>query len=77
MSTLQGIGFFVGIPVAFAIIVFVLVSMGSWTRKADDADSGPLMIVSDAAVPDPAELPREIASGITTSYAGGGVSGRW
>jgi len=77
MSTLQAIGFFVGIPVALAIVIFVLVSAGSWTRRGDEADGGPLMIVSDAAVPDPAALPREIASGISTSFAGGGVSGRW
>lgn len=77
MTTLQALGFFLGIPIAFAIIVFVLVSMGSWSGRRDDSPSGPLMIVSLSAVPDPADLPREIASGITTTYAGGGVSGRW
>ena len=77
MSALQGIGFFVGIPIASAIVIYVLVSAGSWMRRSDDADTGPLMIVSDSAVPDPAALPRESASGITSSYAGGGVSGRW
>ena len=77
MSTLQAIGFFVGIPIAMAIIIFVLVSAGSWMRRGEDAVGGPLMIVSDTAVPDPASLPREIATGLTTSYAGGGVSGRW
>ena len=77
MSAVQGIGFFVGIPIASAIVIYVLVSAGSWMRHSDDTDNGPLMIVSDSAVPDPAALPRELASGITTSYAGGGVSGRW
>lgn len=77
MNGLQLVGFFVGLPLALVIVIAVLVFQGSWRGRGEDLEAGPLLVVSDAAVPDPAVLPREIASGLTTSYVGGGCSGRW
>ncbi len=78
MTALQAVGFFVGIPLALAAVIAIFVYAGSWMRRPDDeAEGGPMLVVSASAVPDPAAVPRELASGITTAYAGGGCSGRW
>lgn len=79
MDPLTSLLVFIGIPVAFGVVVYVLVSASSWTRSgraSADYDSGPFMVTSDVAVPDPSHLPREIAAGSTT-FAGGGVSAKW
>ncbi|MBK9740329.1 MAG: hypothetical protein IPO93_12635 [Actinobacteria bacterium] len=79
MDPLTALLLFVGIPVGFGIVVYVLVSASSWTRSgraSADYDDGPFMVASEAAMPDPSRLPREIASG-PTSLAGGGVGGKW
>lgn len=79
MSTLQALLVFVGIPVGFAIIVYVLVSASSWTRSgraSADYDAGPFMVASEPAMPDPSRLPREIELE-SAPVAGGGVSAQW
>ena len=79
MNAVQALLVFVGIPVAFGVVVYVLVSASSWTRSgraSADYDSGPLMVVSDPAMPDPSRLPREVALE-SSPVAGGGVSAQW
>ena len=79
MSSVQALLVFVGIPVAFAILVSVMVYAASWTRSgraSADYDSGPFMVASAPAMPDPGRLPSELASANAT-VAGGGVSARW
>lgn len=79
MSTLTSLGLFVGIPVAFGIVVYALVSASSWTRSgraSADYDEGPFMVTSDPAVPDPSHLPREIGEG-PDALVGGGASAKW
>jgi hypothetical protein len=70
---------FVGIPVAFAVLVATVVYASSWTRAgraSADYDAGPFLVASAAAVPDPSRLPSELA-GPSVPVAGGGVSARW
>lgn len=70
---------FGGIPLAFAALVGVLVYASSWTRSgrvSADYEAGPFLVASDPAMPDPARLPSELASG-PGSIVGGGVSARW
>lgn len=74
---------FLGIPVAFAVLVYLAVSASSWTRSGRVGDvarvtgaNGPLFLTSESAMPDPSSLPAEIGSE-PTSFAGGGASGRW
>ncbi len=79
MNPVQALLVFLGIPVAFSIVIGVLVYASSWTRSgraSGDYDSGPFMVVSDPALPDPSRLPSELAAA-TTTVAGGGVSARW
>lgn len=79
MSTLTSLGLFVGIPVAFGIVVYALVSASSWTRSgraSADYDEGPFMVTSDPAVPDPSHLPREVGEG-PDALVGGGASAQW
>lgn len=76
---LQSLLVFVGIPVALAIVVFGLVSAGSWTRSGRtnaDFGSDPLLITSDPALPDPSRLPRDLRRQ-PASRAGGGISAKW
>ncbi len=78
MTTLQALGAFIGIPVAFAIVVSALVYASSWTRSgraSADYDEGPFLVSSDPAVPDPSRVPSERSDARTV--AGGGVSARW
>jgi hypothetical protein len=67
---------FVGLPVAFAILVGVLVSAKSWTRggrASADYAASPLLLTSAAALPDPSQLP-----GVRdANVVGGGVSAQW
>lgn len=79
MSAVQSLLVFIGIPVAFAALVAMLVYASSWTRSgrvSDDYDAGPFLVVSDPAVPDPSRLPSELTEASGT-VAGGGVSARW
>jgi hypothetical protein len=79
VNGLQALLVFIGIPVAFGAIVYVLVSASSWTRAgrvSADYDGGPFMIASDPAMPDPSRLPREVALE-SSPVAGGGVSAKW
>jgi hypothetical protein len=79
VNALQSLLVFIGIPVAFALVVYALVSASSWTRSGRagaDYDGGPFMVVSDPAMPDPSRLPREVALE-SSPVAGGGVSAKW
>ena len=79
MSAVQSLLVFIGIPVAFAAVVAMLVYASSWTRSgrvSDDYDAGPFLVVSDPAVPDPSRVPSELVEASGT-VAGGGVSARW
>lgn len=79
MNTLTSLGLFIGIPVAFGIVVYALVSASSWTRSgrvSADYDDGPFTVTSDPAVPDPSHLPREIGEG-AEAFVGGGASAKW
>ena len=78
MSALQALGLFVGIPVASAIVISVLVSASSWTRSgraSADYDEGPFLVTSEPAMPDPARLPEDVTG--SGASVGGGVSARW
>ena len=49
MDPLTSLLVFVGIPVAFGVVVYVLVSASSWTRSgraSADYDGGPFMVTS-------------------------------
>jgi hypothetical protein len=79
VNPVQALLIFIGIPVGFAVLVYLLVSASSWTRSgrvSGDYDAGPLMVASDPAAPDPARLPSELA-GAEVPVAGGGFSARW
>lgn len=77
MNALESILLFVGIPATLALVVYVAVSASSWTRSgraSADYDSGPLMVTSDAAVPNPSIIASDIGR---TSHVGGGASAEW
>jgi hypothetical protein len=79
VSPLTALLAFLVLPIALGIIVYVLLSAGSWTRSgraSADYDSGPFLVTSDAAVPNPSHLPREIGVG-PEAYVGGGASAQW
>jgi hypothetical protein len=79
VSPLTAILAFLVLPIALGIIVYVLLSAGSWTRSgraSADYDGGPFLVTSDAAVPNPSHLPREIGVG-PEAYVGGGASAQW
>lgn len=79
MSPLTALLAFVVAPIALGIIIYVLLSAGSWTRSgraSADYDGGPFLVTSDAAVPNPSHLPREIGVG-AEAYLGGGASAQW
>jgi hypothetical protein len=78
VSPLESLAVFIGIPVALAAVIYALVSAPSWTRggrASGEEVSGPFLVMSAAAVPDPARLPDELAPANTV--AGGGISARW
>ena len=78
MTPLEAIGIFIGIPVAFGVVVYALVTASSWTRSgraSDDYEGSPFLIASGPALPDPGRLPSDI--GVSTTAAGGGISARW
>lgn len=77
MNALEALLLFVGIPAGFVIVVYVLVSASSWTRSgraSADYAAGPLMVVSEPAVPNPSVVASDIRS---TSLVGGGASAQW
>ena len=79
MNPVEALLIFIGIPVAFAVVVAVLVYASSWTRSgraSGDYDAGPFLVTSDPAMPDPSRLPSELAAADNV-VAGGGVSARW
>jgi hypothetical protein len=79
VNAVQSILVFVGIPVAFAMLVAALVYASSWTRSgraSADYEAGPFLIASEMATPDPSRLPGEPA-GVSVPVAGGGVSAHW
>ncbi len=79
MNPVEALAIFIGIPVAFAVVVAVMVYAASWTRSgraSADYDDGPFMVSSSPALPDPGRLPSELA-GPSAPVAGGGVSARW
>ena len=77
MNALEAILVFIGIPVALAIVIYVMVSASSWTRSgrtSADYALDPLMVTSDPAVPNPSIVPSDNPA---ASVAGGGVSAQW
>ena len=79
MSPLTALLAFVVLPLVFGIVVYVLVSAGSWTRSgraSADYNADPFLVTSDPAVPNPSHLPREIGAG-AEAYVGGGASAQW
>jgi len=79
VNPVQSLFVFIGIPVAFAIVVAIAVYASSWTRAgraSADYESGPFLVASEMAAPDPSRLPSELA-GPSVPVAGGGVSARW
>lgn len=77
VNPVEALGLFVGIPVAFAIVVVIAVGASSWTRSGrvtGDYDAGPFMVVSSAPLPDPSVVADESS---IAPVAGGGVSARW
>lgn len=78
MNALQAVGLFLGLPILFGVIVYLLVSGPSWIRAArseDVLEGGPLLVSSARPMPDPSRLPSEMAASNSTD--GGGVSARW
>jgi hypothetical protein len=79
VSPLNSLLAFVILPIVFGVIVYVLVSASSWTRSgraSADYDSGPFLVASEAALPNPSHLPREIGAG-PDAFVGGGASANW
>jgi len=79
VSPLSALLAFLVLPVVLGIIVYVLLSAGSWTRSgraSADYDGGPFLVTSDPAVPNPSHLPREIGVG-AEAFVGGGASAQW
>jgi len=77
VTPLHALLVFVGIPVALAIVIYVLVHAGSWTRSgraSADYDGGPFMVASDPAVPNPSIVRSDVES---APVVGGGVSAQW
>lgn len=78
MSFVQALLIFAGIPLAFALVVYALVSASAWTRSGrSDADyeSSPFLVVSAPAVPDPSRVLGDRSG--NDAVVGGGVSARW
>jgi len=72
VNPVEALGLFVAIPVTVAVIVSVVVLASSWTRSgrvSGDYETGPVLVVSSAPVPDP--------GAVDASGPGGGVSVRW
>jgi hypothetical protein len=79
VSPLSALLAFVVLPVALGVVIYVLLSAGSWTRSgraSADYDDGPFLVTSDPALPNPSHLPREIGVG-PDAYLGGGASAQW
>lgn len=88
MSWGTAILLFVGIPLAFAGLVWLLVSAPGWTRagRAGDADAwtgDPLVLDSSAPASAPAEVEAAgeeapaISGGSDSAEGSGGTSARW
>lgn len=80
MSPLTALLVFAGIPIAFAIVVWALLSRKTWERGADAPTaleaSGPYFVVTGPALPDPARLPRDLDTA-GMNLVGGGARGSW
>lgn len=78
MNPLTALLVFAGIPLAFALIVWTLLSVKSWSRPSGLGEpvEGPFLVTTGAALTDPSRLPRELDSASRT-LAGGGARGRW
>jgi hypothetical protein len=72
MSIPTALAIFLGIPAALAFVIWLAVSLSSWSKPAQQS---PVLVVSDPPAPDPGRLPRERASGAVGST--GGVRGAW
>ncbi len=78
MTAIQAVGVFIGLPLLFALVVFILVSAPGWlrtSRGADDTEIGPVLLTSARPLPDPSRLPDELSPAGLTS--GGGAHGQW
>ncbi|MBI1352315.1 MAG: hypothetical protein GC156_14515 [Actinomycetales bacterium] len=76
MNAVQAIGLFIGVPVAFAIVVSALVFATSWTRggrSGGDYAASPYLLTSAPAVPDPSRM----RAALDAPVVGGGVSAKW
>lgn len=78
MDTLTVLLIFVGIPVALASVIALLLALPSWRRGAADGDEidRETTIVSGAALPDPTRVPAGI-SAEELLLRRGGASGEW
>lgn len=75
MSPLLALGLFVGIPVTLAIVISVFIYVPQ--RRRSDVGSGDMatgLIVSSAAVPNPAALPGAEGARLEAT---GGAHGNW
>jgi hypothetical protein len=77
----QALALFIGIPVAFAALVAIMVSASGWMRgdrhsglPGEPTAEGPVFIASSGSAPDPSILPRELGVG-SYSVVGGGAHG--
>jgi len=78
----QALLIFLGIPLAFAAIVYVIAFSRTWIHGDQGSElpgienaSGPIFITSIGSAPDPTRLPSELSSGVNGVVAGGGASG--
>lgn len=81
MNAGQALLIFLGIPLGFAALVYVLVFSRTWIHgdqgsdlPGEDTASGPLFITSIGSAPDPTRLPSELVSSVNGAVAGGGAS---
>lgn len=83
MTPGQALLIFLAIPVGFAALVALVVFAAGWTRGArassaahTSSGTGPVLIVSASAVPDPGSIANQVSAGAAT-LAGGGARGQW
>ena len=78
MTVTTALAIFVGIPVALAAVIALLLALPSWRRGSTDGEDidGETTIVSGAALPDPTRVPAAI-SAEEFLLRRGGASGEW
>jgi hypothetical protein len=71
MSLDQVLGIFIGIPAALAAIIWIAVIASGWGKVPPESEN--LVVISEAPLPDPSRLPRELMSRAEQ----GGAHGSW